>query len=155
QAFFPFFESGFSGGGFWIRTRVTPQAAFPAIRAVVRSIDPTLPIQRMVTLDDQLDRLLPNERLLAMPASAFGGLAILLAVVGVYGVMAFVVVNRTREIGIRVALGASRASASWLILRDTTVMLASGVVVALPSVWLLRTLIGSQLFGVEATDWPT
>ena len=121
----------------------------------MRSVDPTLPITRIITVDDQLNRLLANERLLAMLATAFAGLAILLAVVGVYGVMAFVVANRTREIGIRVALGATRASAVWLILRDTMVMLGCGVVIALPSVWLFGSLIGSQLFGVQPTDWPT
>ena len=155
QVFFPMFESSMGGGGFWIRTRVAAQSAFSSIRAVVRSVDPTLPIARMTTVDDQLDRLLANERLLAMLASAFAGLAILLAVVGVYGVLAFVVANRTREIGIRVALGATRASAVWLILRDTTLMLGCGVLIALPSVWLLGSLIGSQLFGVQARDWPT
>jgi predicted permease len=155
QVFFPMFESSMGGGGFWIRTRVDARSAFSAIRGVVRSVDPTLPITRMVTVDDQLDRLLANERLLAMLATAFACLATLLAVVGVYGVLAFVVANRTREIGIRVALGATRASAVWLILRDTMVMLGCGVVIALPSVWLFGSLIGSQLFGVQATDWPT
>jgi ABC-type antimicrobial peptide transport system permease subunit len=109
----------------------------------------------MTTVDDQIDRLLANERLLAMLATAFAGLAILLAVVGVYGVISFVVANRTREIGIRVALGATRASAIWLILRDTALMLGCGVLIGLPSVWLLGSAIGSQLFGVEPTDWPT
>jgi putative ABC transport system permease protein len=155
QAFFPMFETSMGGGGFWIRTRVEAQSAFSAIRGVVRSVDPTLPITRMITVDDQLDRLLANERLLAMLATAFASLATLLAVVGVYGVIAFVVANRTREIGIRVALGATRSSAVWLILQDTIVMLGCGVVIALPSVWLFGNLIGSQLFGVEPTDWPT
>ena len=155
QAFFPMFETSMGGGGFWIRTRVDAQSAFSAIRGVVRSVDPTLPITRMITVDDQLDRLLANERLLAMLATVFASLATLLAVVGVYGVMAFVVANRTREIGIRMALGATRASAVWLILRDTMLMLGCGVVIALPSVWLFGSLIGSQLFGVQPTDWPT
>jgi putative ABC transport system permease protein len=155
QAFFPMFETSMGGGGFWIRTRVDARSAFPAIRGVVRSVDPTLPIQRIITVDDQLDRLLANERLLAMLATAFAGLAILLAVVGVYGVMAFVVASRTREMGIRMALGATRASAVSLILRDAMVMLGCGVVIALPSVWLFGGLIGSQLFGVQPTDWPT
>ncbi|HEX2456961.1 MAG TPA: ABC transporter permease [Vicinamibacterales bacterium] len=155
QAFFPMFETSMGGGGFWIRTRVAPQSAFATIRSVVRSVDPTLPISRMTTVDDQIDRLLANERLLAMLATAFAGLAILLAVVGVYGVISFVVANRTREIGIRVALGATRASAIWLILRDTALMLGCGVLIGLPSVWLLGSAIGSQLFGVEPTDWPT
>ena len=155
QVFFPLFEGPVGGGTFWIRTRVRPEAAFPAIRAVVRSIDPTLPIARILTVEDQLNRSLANERLLAMLATGFGGLALLLAVVGVYGVMAFAVAQRTREIGIRVALGASRASAIGLIVRDAALMLAWGVVMALPPVWLLGRVIGSQLFGVGPTDWPT
>ena len=129
-------------------------AAFNAIRAAVHGIDPGLPL-RMRTMDDQLDRSLSNERLLAMLASAFAGLAILLALVGVYGVMSFVVSHRTREIGIRVALGASRGNAVWLIVREAAVMLACGVVIALPAAWAPGRFIEAQLFGVRATDWPT
>ena len=155
QAFFPVFEGPVSGGAFWIRTRVAPESAFASIRATVRAADPGLPIARIRTVEDQLDRLLVNERLLAMLASGFAGLATLLAVVGVYGVMSFVVSHRTREIGIRVALGASRGAAIWLILRDAALMLVVGVAIALPAVWGLGRLIESQLFGVRAMDWPT
>ncbi|PYR62861.1 MAG: hypothetical protein DMF91_05280, partial [Acidobacteria bacterium] len=155
QAFFPLFESNMAGGRFWIRTRVASPAAFASIRATVRALDPALPIARLRTLDDQLDRLLWNERLLAMLAAAFAGLATLLAVVGVYGVMSFVVAQRTREIGIRMALGASRGSAIWLILRDATMMVVCGVAIALPAVWWLGRFVESQLFGVRATDWRT
>ena len=109
----------------------------------------------MRTVDDQLDRSLFNERLLAMLASAFAGLAMLLAVVGVYGTISFVVSHRTREIGIRVALGASRGSAMWLILRDAASMLCAGVLIAVPAVWMLGRLVESQLFGIRAMDWPT
>jgi predicted permease len=155
QAFVPLFESSIVGGRFWIRTRVASTSAFASIRAAVRALDPTLPIARLRTVDDQLDQSLWNERLLAMLAAAFAGLATLLAVVGVYGVMSFVVSQRTREIGIRVALGASRGAAVWLILRDAAMMLAWGVAVALPAVWWLGRFVESQLFGVHATDWPT
>jgi ABC-type antimicrobial peptide transport system permease subunit len=106
-------------------------------------------------VDDQLDRSLFNERLLAMLASAFAALAMLLAVVGVYGTISFVVSHRTREIGIRVALGASRSNAMWLILRDAAAMLVAGVAIAVPAVWLLGRLVESQLFGVRSMDWPT
>lgn len=155
QAFFSLFEGPVNGGTFWIRTRIPSHLAFSSIRAAVRKLDPALPIVRLRTLDDQLDRTLVNERLLAMLASVFAGLAILLAVVGVYGVMSFVVSRRTREIGIRVALGATRSGAIWLILRDAATMLAIGVAVALPAVWGLGRLIESQLFGVRAMDWST
>jgi ABC-type antimicrobial peptide transport system permease subunit len=79
----------------------------------------------------------------------------LLTIVGLYGVIAFVVTRRTREIGIRLALGASRSSAVWLILRDSAIMVAGGVALALPAVWSLGRLIESQLFGVHAMDATT
>jgi predicted permease len=155
QAFFPYFEGSFGGGMFWVRTRVPSQMAFSAIRNAVRRIDPALPIAYMRTLDDQIDRALLNERLLATLASAFAGLAILLALVGVYGVTSFVVSRRTREIGIRVALGATRGAAVSLILRDGAIMVIAGVAIALPVAWGLGSLIQSQLFGVRAMDGPT
>jgi predicted lysophospholipase L1 biosynthesis ABC-type transport system permease subunit len=155
QVFFPFFQGQITGATFWIRTHVGSPAAFASIRTAVHGVDPALPIGKMRTVDDQLDRALANERLLAMLATAFAGLAILLALVGVYGVMSFVVSHRTREIGIRVALGASRGTAVWLILRETALMLVCGVAIALPAAWGMGRLIESQLFGVHATDGPT
>ena len=125
------------------------------IRAAVRRVDPSIPITDLRTLDDHLDRTLVNERLLAMLASAFAALAILLAVVGLYGVMSFVVSRRTREIGIRLALGASRGTALWLVLRDAAGMVAAGLATALPAVWGLGRLIENQLFGVRAMDGTT
>jgi predicted permease len=154
QAFFPYFEGGGRGGTFWLRTRTSSEAATAAVRAAVRQLDPTLPI-RARTVDDQLDTLLVNERLLASLASAFAAVATLLAVIGVYGVMSFVVTGRTREIGIRLALGASPRATVWLILRDGTTMLIGGIALALPVVWGLGRFIESQLFGVHAMDWPT
>jgi predicted permease len=155
QAFFPFFQGPVLGGVFWIRTHTPAAAAFAAIRNAVRSIDPSLPTSVMRTVDDQVDRSLANERLVAALASGFAILAILLALVGVYGVTSFVVAHRTREIGIRVALGASHGSAIWLVLRETTMMLCAGIAIALPVVWSAGRLIESQLFGVHATDWHT
>jgi ABC-type antimicrobial peptide transport system permease subunit len=79
----------------------------------------------------------------------------LLAVIGVYGVMSFVVSRRTREIGIRRALGASQGDTVWLIVREAIVMLIAGVALAVPAVWGLGRFVESQLFGVRAMDWPT
>ena len=154
QAFFPYFEGGGRGGTFWVRTRTSSQAAIAAVRAAVKQLDPSLPI-RPLTVNDQLDRLLVNERLLASLASAFAAVAILLAMIGVYGVMSFVVTGRTREIGIRLALGASSRATVWLILRDGIIMLVAAISLALPVVWGLGRFIESQLFGVRAMDGPT
>ena len=90
--------------------------------------------------------------MLATLSGAFGTLALLLSLVGLYGVMSFVVTQRTREIGVRLALGATRASALWLVLRDALVMIAAGTAIALPCVWALGRLVESQLFGVKPTD---
>jgi ABC-type antimicrobial peptide transport system permease subunit len=93
--------------------------------------------------------------MLAALSGSFGALALLLSLIGLYGVMSFVVTRRTREIGIRLALGATRASALRLVLRDAATMIAAGVALALPCVAALGKLVQSQLFGVTATDPAT
>jgi predicted permease len=155
QAFFPLLEGLPRGSGFFVRTRTHSQSAFATVRSVFRQIDPNLPVLMLRTVDDQLDQTLLNERLLAALASAFAALAILLTVVGLYGVISFIVTRRTREIGIRLALGAPRRSAVWLVLRDGAIMVGGGVAIALPVVWALGRLIETQLFGVHAMDGLT
>ena len=117
QAYFPV-GTELSGSNFYVRFRGTPESAFRSIRAILRNTDPTLPISYFRTLDEQIDRSLNTERMLAALSSSFGTLALLLSLVGLYGVMSFVVTQRTREIGIRLALGATRLSTIWLVLRD-------------------------------------
>ena len=91
-------------------------------------------------------------RILAALSAAFGTLALLLSLVGLYGVMSFVVTQRTREIGIRLALGATRSATVWLVLRDVMVLIAAGIAIALPCVWALGRLVESQLYNVKPTD---
>ena len=155
QVFVPFLERTNSGSNYYVRTRASSKAAFASIRAAARALDPALPVDELRTLDDQLDRALANERILAILATAFAALAVMLAVVGLYGVTSFVVTRRTREIGIRMALGATREAALWLVIRDTGVLVIAGIAIALPAVWGLGRLIESQLFGVGALDWVT
>jgi ABC-type antimicrobial peptide transport system permease subunit len=138
-----------------VRVRGTPEATIQSIRTAIHAVDPELPISYFRTLDEQVNRSLSTERMLATVSGGFGTLALLLSLVGLYGVMSFVVTQRTREIGIRLALGATRGSALWLVLRDAVVMITAGTTIALPCVWGLGRLIEAQLFGVKPTDATT
>jgi predicted permease len=151
QAYFPI-GTELSGSNFYVRFRGTPESAFRSIRAILRNTDPTLPIGYFRTLDEQIDRSLNTERMLAALSSSFGTLALLLSLVGLYGVISFAVTQRTREIGIRLALGATRLSTIWLVLRDAMVMIAGGTAIALPCVWALGRFVESQLYDVKPTD---
>jgi predicted permease len=151
QAYFPI-GTELSGSNFYVRFRGTPESAFRSIRAILRNADPTLPITYFRTMDEQIDRSLSTERMLSALSSSFGTLALLLSMVGLYGVMSFVVTQRTREIGIRMALGATRRSTVWLVLSDALVMIAVGTAIALPCVWALGRLVESQLYDVKPTD---
>ncbi len=104
-----------AGGTFYVKVRGAPEQAIPSIRQFVPQADPRLPILWFRTLDNQVNRSLTTERLLAALSGSFGALALLLSLIGIYGVMSFVVTRRTREIGIRLALGASRGSAIRLV----------------------------------------
>jgi predicted permease len=152
QAYFSIFESDGAGGNFYVKVRGTPEGAFPSIRTIVHRADPALPITYFRTLEEQVNRSLNTERMLAALSGGFGMLALLLSLVGLYGVMSFVVTQRTREIGIRLALGATRGSTIWLVLRDALVMITAGTAIALPCVAALGRLVESQLFGVKPTD---
>jgi ABC-type antimicrobial peptide transport system permease subunit len=125
---------------------------FTAVRGTVHDLDPNLPVYGMRTLDDQLDKSLVAERLTALLATIFGLLATLLAAIGLYGVMAYNVGRRTREIGIRIALGAPSPSVLWLVMREVLVILGLGVAVALPVAWGLARLVQSQLYGIAPND---
>jgi ABC-type antimicrobial peptide transport system permease subunit len=92
-----------------------------------------------------------NERLVASLSAMFGGLATLLAVIGLYGVMAYTVAQRTHEIGIRVALGAQRGNVVWLMMREVMVMVAIGFCIGLPAAWFASKLVSSLLYGVRQT----
>jgi predicted permease len=152
QAYFPFYEWDHPFGTFYVRVQGSPESSFASLRDIVHSADPVIPMNNFRNLDEQVNRSLNTERLLATLSSSFSILALLLSLVGLYGVMSFVVTQRTREIGIRLALGARRWSTIWLVLRDAMVMILSGIAVGLPLVWALGRLVESQLYQIKPWD---
>ncbi len=152
QVFFPLWELQTGGGVFYVRTRSSSPAAAAAIRATLQKVDPTLTVLGMRTIDGELDRLLTTERMLAALAEAFAGIATLLAMIGLYGVLSFSAARRSKEIGIRLALGAPRWSACGLIVREAALLAMLGLAIALPLSWMLGRFVESQLFGVRPMD---
>ncbi|MGE3274004.1 MAG: ABC transporter permease [Vicinamibacterales bacterium] len=122
------------------------------LRETVRRADATIPVFDLQTVTDTMDRSLFTERILALLSAAFGLLATLLAAVGLYGVMAYTVSRRTREIGIRMALGAEHGRVLWLVLREVALLTGIGIVLGIPGALGLSRLVESQLFGVGAAD---
>src|SRR5215471_4551121 len=139
-------------GNFLIRTSQDPGMLGSLVQQEVRNLDGSLPVFGVKTLDMQLDEALYTERMIAMLSVLFGGLAGLLAAIGLYGVMSYNVALRTSEIGIRMALGAPRRSALWLIMKEVVWMAGAGVAVALPLALILTGYVRSQLYGLAATD---
>ena len=142
----------FTGMTVYARSDGDPRAVMGALREQVRRVDPNLVINDMRTLDDQLDFRLSNERMLSFLATGFALLATLLAVVGLYGVLAFVVTRRTREIGIRMALGAEQKRVVRLVLNEMLVLVVFGVAAGVASAISGGRFVQSQLFGVNAAD---
>lgn len=137
---------------FVIRTRLSPLSLAFAVHQAVASSDPNLPVAEMRTQRDQIDLSLGTERLFATLVSTFGAIAVLLAAIGLYGVMAFSVSRRTSEIGLRMALGARRTDVQWLVLRQSLLMAVLGILVGVPSALMLTSVVGKLLYGVKPND---
>ena len=137
---------------FYVRTVAEPAAIIPTLRRIVAKMDPAMPVDDMKTLATQLDETLATERLIAALSLVFGGLATTLAALGLYGVMAFLVTRRTREIGLRMALGAPRRDVLWLVLREVLKLVGAGLAVGVPAALALSRYVAAQLFGVTPGD---
>jgi putative ABC transport system permease protein len=122
------------------------------MRKVVQAIDPKVPLFNLRTLDDQAARTMASERMVASLASAFGLLATLVAAVGIYALMAFSVTGRTREIGVRLALGARSSHVLWLIMGEVLALVVIGTAIALPAAWAASHVVQSQLYGIAPQD---
>jgi predicted permease len=152
-AYFPFAQSpNPSSLMVYARTSVDPKSLFGAIRREVTSLDSALPIADLRTMEEQVDQALSPQRIMATLSAFFGILATVLAAIGLYGVMAYTVTRRTREIGIRLALGADRGSLLGLVMREVVVLTAAGVVIGIPIGLALTSLVRAQLYGVLPND---
>jgi predicted permease len=138
-----------------VRTRMRPASLIGPLRQVLRELDPGLPVIEVRTLAEEVDASLWSERLTASLASIFGGLAALLAAVGIYGLLAYAVAQRTREIGIRMALGAKRGSVLALVGTQAVRMVAAGVVLGLAASLAAAPVLRALLYGIMPNDPAT
>ncbi|MGB2670628.1 MAG: ABC transporter permease [Candidatus Acidiferrum sp.] len=156
QAFLPYIADRFIGGMvIYIRTVADPTLLVSSIRSKVHDLDPSIPISNMRTTEVQISNSLSTERMIASLSAVFGFLATLLAVIGLYGVMAYTVAQRTREVGIRMALGAAQGNVIWMVMREVLILVAIGVAAGVPASLALTKLVQSQLFGLSPHDPST
>ena len=150
QCFIPKWGKG--SAVFYVRTILGSKSAYGGLRNDVRTLDASMPVYELKTLGSQLDQTLLTERLIALLSAGFGLLATLLAAIGLYGVMAFVVTRRTKEMGVRMALGAHPGSVIWLVMKEVLILLAIGLLIGVPSAFALGQLVSTQLYGIKASD---
>jgi len=150
QAFEPFW--GNNSLVFYVRAGIGSDALFGALRHAVKRMDSALPVYALKTVENQLDQTLLSDRLVALLSAGFGLLATLLAAIGLYGVLAFVVNRRTKELGLRMALGANPGSVIWIVMKDVLLLLVIGLAVAAPAAVGLGRIVSNQLYQIQAAD---
>lgn len=136
----------------YVRTSLPSSQVFRTIRHEMRNMDPNIPLFDMNTMEDQLDRSLAVAKLVTFLSGSFGLLATVLALIGLYGVTAYGVARRSREIGIRMALGAQSFKVLRMVLKEVLLLVGAGIALGLPTTWWLTRLVASQLYGVEPRD---
>ena len=137
---------------FEIRTGGDPEPVEQAVRATIRQANPTLPILSLHTVESMVDEWMSEQVFVARLSGFFAALALLLACVGLYGITSYAVAGRTREIGVRMALGAHPRNVLWLVLREALLLVAVGVVVGIPAAVAASRLLRKMLFGVSSSD---
>jgi putative ABC transport system permease protein len=152
QAYFPHTQYNLNYQVLLLRSSGDPSNLTSALRKMVASIDPDLPITRIETLDNVIDRLYASERITALVVGFFSAAALSLSAVGLYAVLAYAVSQRTREIGIRIAVGARSTNILRLVIRQGLTLAAAGLVIGVVTALALSHLMSSLLFGVSATD---
>jgi hypothetical protein len=137
---------------FALRTAVDPHDIASAARDVIRQLDAALPVSDVRTQEEQIRRSVQRELLFAKLAAALGGVTLALSAIGLYGLLAYAVTRRTQEIGLRMALGAERATVRWMILRQSLMLVLAGLALGIPGALAGNRLIESMLFGLTPAD---
>lgn len=136
----------------YLRTAQNPQQIFNTVLKQMHELDANVPVYDMITLEKQMENSLVTERLVAFLSTGFGLLATILASIGLYGVIANAVARRTREIGIRMAVGAAKADVLWMVMREVLILLVIGIAIALPASWFITQSVRSLLYGIQPSD---
>jgi predicted permease len=152
--FLSYLQTPSSWGGLIVHTKVPPETLAKTVGQQIESLGREYPFWTGTIADAMSDRL-ANERVTAMLAGFFAFLALLLACIGLYGLMSYTVTRRTREIGIRVALGAQRETVLWMVLRETLLLALLGIIIGIPAALWATRLIATMLFGLSPGDLPT
>jgi len=150
--FEPYLQFGIGRMVFALRTLADPASIVRDVRVAIASVDRNLPLYNVRTQVQQINSALIQERFFAELTSCFGGLALLLASIGLYGVMSYTVAGRTGEIGIRMALGAAKADITGMVLREVFLLMTAGLGIGLPVALLCMRLIHKQLYGLNVSD---
>jgi ABC-type antimicrobial peptide transport system permease subunit len=137
---------------FYVRTALPTDQVIPQIRSVMKSLDSDLPVENLRTFEEQVRMNIRSDQMVLQLSAAFAVLATVLAMLGLYGVMAYSVTRRTREIGIRIALGAQSGSIRSMVMREVLFILGIGLVVGIPGAIVLARLAHEQLYGVKSFD---
>ena len=144
-----------TGGNIVVRTAAAPAGLNASITRAIREVDPSVQVLRIRTMDEVVNDTLLRERFVGRLAAFFGALGLLLAFIGLYGVMSYVIVRRTREIAIRMALGARRGQVIWMVLRGDLLLMAAGFAIGVPTALASARVVENLLFGVRAIDPAT
>ena len=140
------------GSTFVVRTSLEPTAIAGQVRATIRELDPALPVSNLRTQQEQIRLSLQRERLFARLATLLGGVTLLLAMIGLYGLLAYSVTRRTPELGLRMALGADRRSVRWMVLKQSLVLVVTGLAVGIPAAIGGSRFVSSLLFDINPTS---
>ena len=152
RVFLPYLQNPANLHGVQVSTAIDPKHLTVAVRNAIREVDPRLPVKNVITLRQVLDDSLLRERLVAKLSGFFGLLALLLAAIGLYAVLSQMVLRRTKEIGIRMAVGAEQSAVLWQIMRQALGLVMAGICLAVPIALAAGRLIANQLYGLPPHD---